>query len=322
MSAWTAASTLILLSPPGLTSPTAKNTTFLPAIGDAQLLSKPEFESLWQTFFAEPIASPRCGSPRELQGSDAQLIEQDSFLVQLRGFRSSICSTDSWFVSSLRIDPCRIRLGKENKSLKDIQKCSLQGKFSEVRVVLQPVEKTDRGNIYPDVALHLAYTVPEFSKFSRIWNSSTPKEIIGKLRKDGIWNDASLFMGGAGLERWTFARARFAEGQWTRDRLPHGGFFESISDADLVGKSVKTKRPSHENAQTLTQAQLLNPLLTHPLQGSCVSCHLAEINRPVRLFRQLGWGLSGETIVSTRVKAEAEFAARELNLIQKNLLKK
>lgn len=320
MSVWTAASTLILLSPPGASSNTAKNTSVVPAIGESQLLSKSDFDSLWQTFFDEPMSFPKCGSPKELQGSDAHLIERDSFLVQLRGFRSSICSIESWFVASLRIDPCRVRLGKENKSLKAIQKCSEQGKFSEVRVVLQPVEKTDRGNIYPDVALHLAYTIPEFSKLSRIWNSSSPNELIAKLRKDGIWNDASLFLGGAGLERWTFARALFEKGRWRRDKLPHGGFFESISDADLVGGSTRTQRPSNE--RSLTRAQILKPLLTHPLQGSCVSCHLAEDNRPARLFRQLGWGLSGEEVVSARVKAEAEFAARELNVIEKNNLKK
>jgi hypothetical protein len=123
----------------------------------------------------------------------------------------------------------------------------------------------------------------------------------------------SLFLGGAGLERWTFARVVFSRGQWTRDRLAHGGYYESFSDADLGTGVVRTQRPAGE--ETLAAHDFLNPLRVHPLQGSCAACHLAERGSAERIFRQLGWGLAGESIISQRVRAEANLAAKELQLL-------
>jgi hypothetical protein len=213
------------------------------------------------------------------------------------------------------MDPCRIRLEKENSTVSGIEKCSQDGKFKEVRFVLQPVEKTDRGYVFPDVALHVAVSLPALEKVAGVWRTASSAQIVSMVRRYGVWNDVALFIGGAGLERWTFARVKFNKGVWNRDALAHGGYYESISDVEADGGSVRTARP--ENEPKLDEAQLMNPLAINPLQGSCIQCHLAEKDRPVRLFRQLGWGLSGEFVVSRRVKAEAEFSARELNILAK-----
>lgn len=224
-----------------------------------------------------------------------------------------MCRPEAWFVSSMRIDPCRLRLESENKTRADIHKCSREGKFSEIRFVLQPIEKTDRGPVFPDVALHLSYSLADLKDAARIWRAGKTEEIISYVKTKGEPNDVSLFLGGAGLERWTFARVIFFGKKWMRDRLPHGGYYESLSDAELGGGVVRTLRASNE--PQLSDSELLKPLSIHPLQGSCVSCHLAGRGRSSRIFRQLGWGLAGEPLVSERVRAEAVFAAKELQLL-------
>lgn len=333
MGVWAASATMILLPPPdpkfdrfakpaqplrrvrSNSGSVAVDSISQPAVGPNQLFSSEEFSALWSSFFSGTMADSSCGKPLELKGSDQQLIAEDRFLVRLRGFRESVCRAESWYISAMRMDPCRIRLEKENSTASDIEKCSKDGKFKEVRFVLQPVEKTDRGLVYPDVALHVAVSLPALERVASVWRTASSEQIVSMVRRHGAWNDVSLFLGGAGLERWTFARVKFNKGVWHRDALAHGGFYESISDAEADGGSVRTARP--ENELKLDDRQLMNPLAINPLQGSCIQCHLAEKGRPVRLFRQLGWGLSGEFVVSQRVKAEAEFSARELNIMAK-----
>ncbi len=312
MSLWTYASTFLLFPTPANTAGAAFS-----AVGENRLLSADQFEKIWGAFFfGEKSQSPLCGSPRETGQSDSYWMERDAFLVHMRGFRPSLCKQEAWFVASMRLDPCRLRLGRENKTQKDVHACSRSGEFNEVRFVLQPVEKTDRGYIFPDAALHLAYSIPNLKETAKVWRSSTPSRVISFVKEHGRPTEASLFLGGAGVERWTFARLKFSAGTWLRDALPHGGFYESLTDADLSASGqIRTQRPAGE--QKFTDAQLLNPLQINPLQGSCISCHLAGRERSSRLFRQLGWGLSGENVVSDRVRAEAEFAARELNIFNK-----
>lgn len=335
MSGWTAAATLVLFSPPSAT-----DARVVPAVGPQGIFSAEEFSKLWLSFFGEsaspamnpsaaalkpttatlratpsPVSQARslCGGVKEIGQSDAHWIARDGFLVHLRGFRSSVCEPKSWFVASMRLDPCRVRLNKENKTKSEVQRCAQAGKFSEVRVVLQPVEQTDRDPIFPDAALHVAFSIPDFSTFADRWRKESPQALLTQIKQKGRLNDVSLFLGGAGLERWTFARIVPEGARWRLDRLPHGGFFESISDADVSGTVVKTPRPVGERA--LSTDELHDPLKIHPLQGSCIECHLADKQRPVRQFRQLGWGLQGESVISRRVLAEAEFAARELNVL-------
>jgi hypothetical protein len=306
MSVWTAASTLLVFSPPAGSSGLS-----VPAVGQDKVLSGDEFSKLWKAFFFnEQLSSPLCGAVRELALTDAQLIEQDRFLVFERGFRKSVCQPSSWFVSSMRIDTCRVRLGHGNKNKFQLRKCSQDGKYSEIRIVIQPVEKTDRGSVFPDTAMHLAFSVPNLNEAARVWRSRKADKIISYLKKKAVPNDVSLFLGGAGLERWTFARLVYSGGLWVKDKLPHGGYFESFSDADLGAGVIRTQRPAAEPA--LTDTDLLNPLRVHPLQGSCFSCHMAGHAPAGRMFRHLGWGLSGESVVSPRVRAEADLAAREL----------
>lgn len=314
MEPWTAAATLILFTSPAGRQTDQFGDAPLPAVGPRELLSTNEFERLWSVFFAEKSSSSRCGLPQSLEKSDAHWINLDSFLVEKRGFRKSICKPQSWYVAAMRIDPCRLRVGQENKTIAEIESCSRGGVYSEVRFVLQAVEKTERGFIFPDAALHLSFSIPRMASLAKKWRQKKPLEIISEIKNTGRWNDASLFLGGAGLERWTFARARFEAGQWKKDVLPHGGFFESLSDADLHPSSVRTQRPQNESKFSTTQ--LLAPLQINPLQGSCVDCHLADSKRPPRLFRQMGWGFQGESVVSARVQAESFFAARELEVLK------
>ncbi|MFZ9519054.1 MAG: hypothetical protein ACO3A4_01120 [Silvanigrellaceae bacterium] len=331
MGVWAASATMMLLPPPDATHirhnmpntfsrqadasairvPVGPNA--LPVIGANRLFTKDEFNQLWSTFFSSPINSPDCGKPLDLKGSDRKLIAEDLFLVKLRGFRESICNPESWYISAMRIDPCRIRVLKENRSRSAIKSCSMNGKFQELRFVLQPVENTDRGLVFPDVALHVALSFGKFEQILKVWRDARPEKIVSAARRLGVWNDVALFLGGAGLERWTFSRVKFVEGKWQQDRLAHGGFHESLSDAEADGTSVQTDRPADE--PRLSDVQLMNPMLINPLQGSCIQCHLADKNRPVRVFRQLGWGLSGEPVVSARVLKESRFSASELNII-------
>ncbi|MEN9809529.1 MAG: hypothetical protein RLZZ488_1096 [Pseudomonadota bacterium] len=314
MSVWSAASTLVLFSPP-TPQVQKQQPPAPPTVGAQQVLSTAEFSSVWRALFASEAESSDCGAAKDLRKSDEAWIAQDAFLVQLRGFRSSICKAQAWYVASMRLDPCRMRLNRENKSSADIHSCSQNGKFSEVRFVLQPVEKTDHGYIFPDAALHVAFTVTDLKKIMKAWRSQTPEQLIKLVRDNGKFNDISLFIGGGGLERWSFARIAHTDGIWKRDRLAHGGYYESLSDAELNSVAVKTQRPKSE--KEFSPAEFLNPLKVHPLQGSCIGCHVAEQGRPARLFRMFGWGLAGEPVVSARLRAEAEFAAKELQILEK-----
>lgn len=314
MSVWSAASTLFLFSPP-TTQIQKQQPAAVPAVGAQRVLSAGEFSSVWRALFNSDADSPQCGAAKDLRKTDAAWIAEDAFLVQLRGFRSSICKAQAWYVASMRLDPCRTRLSRENKSSAEIDKCSQKGKFSEVRFVLQPAEKTDRGYIFPDAALHVAFTITDQKKLMNAWRSRAPEQLIKLVRENGKFNDISLFISGGGLERWSFARIVHSDGVWQRDRLAHGGYYESLSDADLNSEVVKTQRPKSE--REFSPADFLNPLMVHPLQGSCIGCHVAEQGRPARLFRLFGWGLAGEPVVSARVRAEAEFAAKELQILDK-----
>lgn len=314
MSVWSAASTLVLFSPPTLQIEKQK-TAALPAVGEQRVLSAGEFSSVWRAIFSLDAKSPECGAAKDLRKSDSAWIAQDAFLVQLRGFRPSICKAEAWYVASMRLDPCRTRLERANKSSADVHTCSQQGKFSEVRFVLQPAEKTDRGYVFPDAALHVAITITNLKKVMNAWRSQTPEQLIKLVKVNGKFNDVSLFIGGSGLERWSFARVINSAGAWQRDRLAHGGYYESLSDAELNAVVAKTQRPKGE--KVFLSEEFLSPLKVHPLQGSCIECHIAEQGRPTRLFRMFGWGLAGEPVVSARVRAEAEFAAKELQILEK-----
>jgi hypothetical protein len=314
MTSWTAASTFILL-----TAPQTPSAQAIPAIGaeSHNLFSLRAFDHLWRSFFGTSLSDSSCGLPQRIDADDAKIISNDEFLVHLRGFRKSICKSSAWHVASMRIDPCRIRQKTENKNVVDIKKCSLNGKFSEVRFVLQPVEETDRGPIYPDAAMHVAFSLHDIMKFKEIWTQKRkkPQELIAAVKKYGRLNDVSLFISGGGLERWSFARVVFSNGHWTQDKLAHGGFFESLSDAD--GKLSLVRTPPRSADSRFTQDDFLNPLRVSPLNGSCLSCHLTDSDKGLRQFRQLGWGLSGEPVASRRLLAEAEEAAKELNILDK-----
>ena len=317
---WTAAATFVLFSPPDPLAGKETAKSFSAAHGS--ILSDSEFDSLWKAFFNTSYRDRDCGMPKNLANDDAQLMAQDAFLVNVRGFNREICQAQRWWISSLRIDPCRVRHGKANQSSQDVEKCSQDGRYKEIRFVLQPVVQTDRGAIFPDAALHLALSLKNFSASAPLWREAILQFKAGKIerliqllqevRQHGVWNDASLMVAGAGLERWSFARVLWRDGVWQRDKLSHGGFYESISDADAKHPNVRTARPANEASKS--SADFLNPLKTTPLQGSCVGCHLANPQTPSRQFRQLGWGLSGEPVLSKRAASELELAAQELNL--------
>lgn len=289
------------------------------AFGSNGLLKSDEFEQIWMALFDSSPKDASCGRPHKLQGSDSDLIRVDSFLVRDRGFLPELCRPESWFVASARIDPCRLRSRVVNRSVSDILRCSKDGKYSEIRFVFQPVVKHDRGSFFPDAALHVAFSITDREPLKSAWrelvdknDNGLSKNFFKLIRTHARFNDASLFISGRGLERWTFARANFNQGLWIKDQLAHGRLHESLSDADLESGSVRTSFAEHR--AKFSDSDFLDPLRTHPLQGSCVSCHLAQKGRPDRLFRQLGWGLSGEGIVSERVRSEAHYAAQELNL--------
>ncbi|NBW83051.1 hypothetical protein EBR21_14980, partial [bacterium] len=209
MGVWAASATLILLSPPdpkvdrivepkqtlsrvkAASGSVSVEPVAQPAVGRNRLFSGQEFSELWSSLFSGKISDPGCGKPIELKGTDQQLIADDRFLVKLRGFRESICRPESWYISALRIDPCRVRLGKENSTVTEIEKCSQDGKFKEVRFVLQPVEKTDRGLVFPDVALHVAVSLPGLDKVSRFWKTGNIEQIVSMVRREGVWNDVA-----------------------------------------------------------------------------------------------------------------------------------
>jgi hypothetical protein len=335
MGLWLAPATLLLFLPPsgtGAENPSLKsfdaqraNATVMPmwpAVGKQGILSAVEFSDVWHAFFGDLPTDARCGSILATSGSDAELIKMDAFLVKERGFSGLLCDPQSWYIASARLDPCRVRAGAPNRDSAAVLSCAQKGKYSEIRFVLQPVGHHDRGVYFPDAALHLAFSIDPQGTLVPLWKNvlqSEAKEttlkfsaLLDALKHDAKRNDASLFISGAGLERWTFARIQFENGRWRRDPLFHGSFYESISDADAVSGQTRTSLPEREAARDASE--FLNPLKVHPLQGSCVGCHLAERGRPVRLFRQLGWGLQGEPVVSSRVRAEAELSAGELNL--------
>jgi hypothetical protein len=297
----------------------------VPAFGAGALFSVDDFERVWTALYGESPHLPSCGQPKVVTGSERALVEADSFLVAMRGFLPELCKADSWYVSSMRLDPCRIRLGKENHSLADVQRCAQDGKFSEIRFVLQPVLKHDRGFFFPDVALHAAFSFRNFSKAISIWeswNSSEPKSrwkrpqgFFEAVRRHSFPNDVSLFISGAGQERWTFARVINNGRQWTKDKLFHGGFHESLTDAEPDSVGLRTSPAT--GVRVFSQREFLEPLSSTPLQGSCIGCHLAPPGRAARAFRHFGWGLAGEPVVSARVFAEAEFASRELKFFGK-----
>lgn len=292
------------------------------AVGPDALLTDEEFSQIWSSFFGYPPSDPECGHSMESDGQDDSLIDGDMFLVKTRGFRREICSPAAWQVASLRIDPCRKRRDHENHSKAQILECSEGGRYFEVRYVLQPIVKTRIGTIFPDAALHLSFTLLEPNLAAKSWldwrSMAVPargeqfKDLMNQLRLKSRFNDAALMVAGAGLERWTFARSLFQNGTWKLDKLSHGGHFESITDASLTSSSYRTKHP--EISVAPTSADLLSPMRIRPTDGSCISCHLADGNRPVRQFRQLGWGLQGEPIVSKRLLAEGRFSAKELQI--------
>ena len=336
MFTWTAASTLLVFAPPFEVAPSrlalnSSGTNELyslmqaapRAIGEGALLSSLEFNSVWNGLFGMPPTDPTCGRPKKVTGLDSEMLGRDAFLVQERGFLPELCDPKSWFVASVRLDPCRVRHGRENTDREALQSCSQNGKYSEVRFVLQPVLKHDRGHFFPDAALHLAFSLNDISQVVQLWQDVVSKGaksnwigehgIVQKIRKLTRPHDVSVFLSGPGLERWTFARLVFKNGEWIKDALPHGGNHESLSDAELNSPGIRTPRPAAEHK--FTSAEFLDPLKTTPLQGSCVGCHLAQSNRAARAFRQFGWGLSGEVVVSERTRAESAFAARELRVL-------
>lgn len=336
MFTWTAAATLIIFAPPfevaqsrPAENSSGKNDLYSPmpaaprAVGEGALLSSLEFDSVWNGLFGMPSADLACGRPRKITGLDSDLLRQDAFLVRERGFLPELCDPKSWFIASVRLDPCRVRRGRENTERDALQSCSQNGKYSEVRFVLQPVLRHDRGHFFPDAALHFAFSLNDISQVAQLWQNVVSKSakfnwmgehsIVQKIRKLSRPHDVSLFLSGPGLERWTFARLVFKNGGWIKDALSHGGYHESLSDAELNSPGIRTLRLAAEHK--FTSAEFLDPLQTTPLQGSCVGCHLAERNRAARNFRQFGWGLSGEVVVSERTRAEAVFAARELQVL-------
>lgn len=333
MSVLSATATLLLFSPPYEVTRNSGQNSFPPvqhdgvktlvshvAFGEGGILTRAEFNSVWQSLFGVLPTDSACGRPQKITGLDADLLKDDSFLVQQRGFNPELCRAENWFVASARIDPCRIRIGTKNKSRKEILNCSQNGRYTEVRFVVQPVLKHDRGVFFPDAAFHLAFTIKDIKRTLHRWKSLSlaqskrpHSDFFKWLRKNSMPNDVSLFVSGPGLERWSFARAVFKEQTWMKDQLAHGGFHESLSDADLNAGTVRTDVGTA--APSTSPEDFLNPLKLTPLQLSCVGCHLAQAGRPVRNFRQLGWGLSGEPVVSLRVLAEAVYASEEIEIL-------
>jgi hypothetical protein len=317
MSSWGAAATLLTFPAPIESGPT------IAAFGNEGVFSETVFNELWSGFTDTTSLASRCAYVRNLTDSDETLIAQDSFLAVTRGIDKVLCKSDSWFVSGLRIDPCRVRSVRANLTMETIRECSQSGKFSEVRIVLQPIGRHDRGVFFPDAAIHMSFSSADMSDTASKWkrvflakkreglsfSAADIKSILDGLKE----HDASVMFSDAGLSRWTFARAEYRSGQWKKVPLAHGGLHESLSDAGTLRKFVRTKvKQSQPKAGT---REILNPLVTHPLNGSCVECHLADARQPARAFRQLGWGLSGEKVVSRRTAEEAIFSANELNVL-------
>ncbi|MEN9528528.1 MAG: hypothetical protein RI932_401 [Pseudomonadota bacterium] len=309
---------------------TSESVRFIPqtvqAFGAGALHDLSEFEQVWTALFAESPYSSGCGHPKALTGSDRALLESDSFLVALRGFTPELCKPVSWYVASVRLDPCRIRLGHENKTRAEVESCAQDGKYSEMRFILQPVLKHDRGFFFPDAALHSSFSFKDFRKALEIWDVWTersseirwknPQHFFQAVRKHAKPNDVSLFISGPGQERWTFARVVAGAKDWKKDKLAQGGFHESLTDADLSAVGLRT--PPSTGSKVFSAAEFLDPLKTTPLQGSCVGCHLAPPGRAARVFRHFGWGLAGEPVISSRVLAEAAFASREIQMLKKS----
>lgn len=320
MGAWTALATLALLQPP---SPQSKAVA---AFGANGVFTEHSFSEIWQSFMDELPVAATCGRVRSVAASDARLIAQDKSLVQERGFSDVLCNPANWYVSALRLDPCRIRSGRGNRSQKDIVSCARNGLFSEIRLVVQPVGRHNRGLFFPDAALHLSFSIPKIELAASRWRQLLGAQAVGpqsvtagslKSLLTGLNpHDAALLISDMGQSRWTFSRAEWVNGRWSRVKLNHGGWHESLSDASLMPHTLQTVRPNESVPSR--EEDLLDPLRTHPLQGSCVHCHLAGERRPARQFRHLGWGLSGESILSQRTLAEARFAAQELGILTRS----
>lgn len=320
MSAWGAAATLLVFPIPH------GSEDGVPAFGREGVFSESLFTELWSGFFGAAPLAAGCGLVRDVGTSDEGLIGKDDFLAASRGMDKSLCQSSSWFVSGLRIDPCRLRSVKPNQTIHSIKKCSMNGRYSEVRVVLQPVGKHDRGVFFPDVAIHLSFSAPEMFDTASKWRQvflkkpdsasgqrlsvSNVKAVLSGLKE----NDAAVMISDAGLSRWSFARAEYHSGKWKKVPLEHGGLHESLSDAGIPAQTVRTK--VKQLYPRLRKDEILDPLKTHPLRGSCIECHLADTSRAARAFRQLGWGLNGEPVVSRRTLKEALFSAKELSVIE------
>lgn len=321
MGAWTALATLALFQPP---SPQASAVA---AFGANAVFTENSFNAIWQSFLGELPSGHTCGRMRGVTANDAQLIAQDKLLVQERGFSDVLCNPKNWYVSALRLDPCRIRSGRSNQSRQDIEACARNSLFSEIRMVLQPVGHHDRGPFFPDAAVHLSFSIPKLELVAIRWRrlfgarAGVSKTVtagdLKSLLRGLNPHDAALLISDMGQSRWTFSRAEWLNGGWTRAQLDHGGLHESLSDAALQQPTLQTDRPRASRA--VSEGDLLDPLKTHPLQGSCIQCHLADKRRPARQFRHLGWGLAGEPIVSHRTHEEARFAAQELDILARSL---
>jgi hypothetical protein len=129
------------------------------AVGSTQIVTDEEFAKIWSTLFGISHNDPSCAQPKIDRFSDANLIDMDEFLVKIRGFRAEICNPKNWYLAAMRIDPCRNRKLHQNTDKAAIKNCSQLGIFHEVRFVLQPKIKTDRGCIFPDASIHLALRV-------------------------------------------------------------------------------------------------------------------------------------------------------------------
>lgn len=319
MSAWAALATVLVFP-----SPTAGDKA-VPAFGQHGVFSESVFNDLWAVFFGGMPTSKQCSLVQDVTSTDRALIEQDRFLASSRGFDPILCKASSWYVSAMRIDPCRVRSHRPNDSRVAIKNCSNNGKFSEVRLVLQPVGRHERGYFFPDAAIHMSFSSFNLKMTASKWrrffyaNPTEPQNLslhsVREVLKGLEHNDAALMVSDVGQARWTFSRSVYEAGAWTKLRLEHGGFHESLSDADLSQKTVRTG--GNPMKPVRREGELMDPLKTHPLQGSCIECHLADTQRPSRSFRQLGWGLGGESIVSHRTLAEAIFAAGELAIVDR-----
>ncbi|MBM3382805.1 MAG: hypothetical protein FJY29_10230 [Betaproteobacteria bacterium] len=300
------------------------------AFGARAVFDVKEFERIWTALFGESPNAPGCGQPKRLTGSDRALIDADAFLVAVRGFSPELCKPEAWHVAAMRLDSCRVRQAKENNTKQEIHRCAQDGKFSEIRFVLQPVLQHDRGNFFPDAALHVAYSFKDFTKAIALWRSwsdgatavrwRNPQGFFDSVRKNGTPNDVSLFISGLGQERWTFARVVAGHENWIKDRLDRGVMHESLTDADPGAVGMRT--PPTAGGKEFSADEFLDPIKVTPLQGSCVGCHLAPPGRAARMFRHFGWGLAGEAVISARVLREAEFSARELQILEKSSRRK